>query len=401
MTVFQQFRLRALRWTAACAVAALTLTAGAAFADIGVTMTGTGPTKDAAKQDAINNAFVKILEKMRPAHGRKGQSYDWTRRLVAARPEHVIAGHYEIFETLDPQQNRGEGVWKTRIDVNMPVSAFDAAWKEAEAFVTAIGEPRVGIAMLGDWIEDTRFTPPRRRLEEPSAVAQAIKEALHRQHFQVVILEHKKVLRNAHLEFAKLNAADVSVLAQLALGQQADLLIAADAKTLGPSENRRLPGRVKWDWEAFCSASIYWSDDASELGTISGDGLGDDDNPEAGRIVSLRNAGNDIADRFLDRVFEQWSDWAFEGQVVTLTTHDANYGVSRAIKEAVMAMPGVLKVTSATTANGVSTIRFRTKLPTEAIADQLYDLDFEGFSLEINEANLRTIRATVKKTDAP
>jgi len=397
MMVLQHSKIRISRWATAVAVAAMSFTTMAAFAkNINVPMTGEGVTEAEATANALSEALTEILNELQPAHNRKGQSYDWTRRLVAARPAHVIKGHYKIAESSDPRQNRGTGLWRVRINVKMPTAAFEAAWEEAEAFVEAIGEPRVGIAMQGDWIEDTRVTPPRPRLDQPSAVAQAIKEALHGQHFQVVILEHKNVLTNSHMEFAKLNAVDTKVLAQLALGQKADLLITADAKTLGPTKSQRTAGKVKWDWKAFCSASIFWSDDASELGTISGGGLGADDNPEAGRIVSLRNAGNSIANDFLDKVFEQWSDWAFEGQVVTLTALGANYSTSRTLEKAIKAMPGILKVTSRQSLSGVTTIRFRTKLPTIVIADQLYDIEFSNFALEIDDANLRTIRARVK-----
>lgn len=390
-------RSRVVKWTAMLTIAALSFMVDATLAAITVPMTGEGATEQEATDDAIDKAFESILEKLKPAHGEKGQAYDWTRRIVAARPKHVVKGYYEIVESRDRLQNRGRGLWQVRIKVDMPKKAFDAAWQEAEAFVESIGVPTVGIAMPGDLIEDTSSTRPQTRREDGSAVAQKIKEALHEQHFHVVILDHRKILKRSHLEFAKLNAADAKALAELALSQDADLLISGDARTLGPSRKERTPGRVEWDWEAFCRASIYWSDDASELATLSEEGLGADDNREAGRILSLKNAGANLAHAFLDKVFEQWSDWAYEGGIVTLSTIGSSFSKSREIKKALKEMPDVLKITSMQTANGVTTIRFRTKRTAYSMADALDDTEFPDFGLEITETHLRTIRATVKE----
>jgi hypothetical protein len=388
---------RLLRFRVAAAVCALLCMASEGICGKGVTVTGEGVTEGEALRDAIDKAFDPLLEAYRPALGKKGQVYDWTRRVVAAGGPYVLNGHYKQLSHIRPERNPGKRVWEVTIDANLPKDVFEAAWREAEEFVESIEEPTVGIAMEGDWVEDTRFNPPTKRLEPTFAVRQAIKEALHKQRFIVKILDHTSALRETQLEFAKLDGLKLKSLTEIALRQGADLLISADARTLGPRASERTPGVTKWDWEAFCNASIFWTDDATELGTLHETGFSDGKDQQVGRIYSLQNAGENLANAFLDKVFEQWSDWAYEGGTVTLTVTGTNFSAVTKIKKVIKGLPGVIRVTSPKSAREVAEFRFRTKHTAQTMAELLDAAKFPDFRLEIDGATMRTITAAVRR----
>ncbi len=361
-----------------------------------VTASGSGNSERAATDRALQTALGKIVESYAPAHTSKGRKLAWIRRLVQAHPRHVVGTHFKTVKRNSPANDRANRQWNVTVDVNIPKAQLDSAWQEAEAFIGWIGHPTVAIFMV-DRIEDNRHRPARITTAADSDVAQQFREALHNEHFEVKVSDQVDVLKSTHGEFARLNQQDLKVITEIATRQNADIFLTGVGRTLGPTPHSRTPGRQGYDWESDAKCNMYWTDDATLIATIDADGLGEDNDPDRGRITSLKNVGNGLAPKFMDAIFREWSVWAFEGRAVTITVLGCSNDQADAIEDLIESLPesDVIEILDAQPANNTTVIRVQSKQAPRKLSRKIRKADYDGFKLEGMEARYNTIRLKV------
>ena len=382
-------------------ITAFLLCGTAARADIlHVEMSARGDSERQAIDEALRKALTAVIDQVfRPdASEARDRETRWARRLVLAHPLHVIGKrNYTVTRRRDARDDVIHGLWDVTLAVDVSEARLEELWIEAEEFLRWIGSPTVAVFITDEILDHTGHFS---RVENANSdVAQAFQEALEEEFFEVKVHQQVEALREVNHDFAKLQQKDLQVLQEIASKQSAHLFLTGVGRTIGPTVHRRTPGRSGYDWESDAKVSLFWTDDATQLATLSvARALGSDDDSLRGAISSLQNAGKALAPQFMDRVFEKWSRWAFEGRTVTITVLGCGSAQADDIEDGLEKLLDGGKITrilSFEPANGVLETRVVTKLEPRRIRRHIRDLPLDGSHLVDLETRSNSLRLKV------
>jgi hypothetical protein len=250
--------------------------------------------------------------------------------------------------------------------------------------------------MLGAEIEDNR--EPKTAQQTQSQFGQAFLEALQAEQFSVVDKLHADAKRDQKVEIGKLRDVDGVTLKQWMGEEAVEIYVVGSARAIGPIRHDRVPGQVRFDWQADAAVRMEWAESGEVIATLSElSQRKDSKDPNGGRDAALHAAGQALGKRFLDQVFAQMAVWAFEGRRVTVEVQGCGARHADAVEAVLDALEsdGAIQDLRTQIAGGSLCADMRTKASTRALEKALRGTKLEGASLAVDARGRHVLKLIV------
>jgi len=345
--------------------------------------------EEAAKKDARRNA-IESAGNVHIVSQSEVEDFALKKDIIKTRADGLI-----VAEKFGPARMDGDGVWEVELEAKVSKSKLDATWAEVAIVLEQLGHPVI-MLFFEDWIQVTQLVPgeraregemAQRRLSDPSIVGNQITRMLTDYGFEVKNAQRAAALNERDKEEAGMKG-DVELLQAYARRNGADLFLEGTAKASGPVTSRSIGDGYPtvYQWKTFGQCHAYWADSGMEfmampaLEAESASKYSGDD----GAKRALDKTGVEIGREIVFELLDKMTRRALDGSMFTLRIGNVKGRRYKDIREAIARIENVESVTQDSFDGSTLFLRVKTRLQSSDLMDAMYDLDFVGFSLELD-----------------
>lgn len=347
-----------------------------------VTVSGQGPSDDAARDDALRKALeqggrVEISSRSQV------ENFELIRDTIYSRADGIVTD-YKILE-------RGEsagGLRYCKIRAKVRKSAIASTWGEVQNVLEQTGRPGIAVYIL-ERIDGV--------IQDSSILESQIEHRLLDAGFIVYAGEQLREIARRELGDAtpEKNVPKMQAIAK-DFGTQIFITGTAQANAAGV---RELFGQPTAMYNGDAMIKMYYTDTAQLLASESlanwrGGARGFYDlSPQAGK-KALENAGKELVERCYWSVMKRWATRITAGGELILEVQGMSLPDAIRLKKKLKAIdPDKIRNVNYSMTKGIATFRIKAKMTAEVLAEHLVEDDFASL-IEIIDLKTNRIQAT-------
>ncbi|HKI98759.1 MAG TPA: hypothetical protein VKB51_09825 [bacterium] len=151
--------------------------------------------------------------------------------------------------------------------------------------------------------------------------------------------------------------------------------------------------------EASVGLDVIRTDNGQVLASDVATGKGLHINEDTAAVTALQKAADEITPKIMQQVSYLWIKEKNEGQRIEMVVKNASFGDLLNLRRALgNTVKGVRKVSQKSYRNGVGMLELESRDPTDRLAESLYETDFGGYKLNIDDVTPTTLTVTLVKT---
>jgi hypothetical protein len=385
------FRLPAVVCTVLCLVLATSVQTALADDDIvTVKVEGRGVDKESALKDALRNAVEKGgLTELASKSQVKDYALEYDIILTRA------TGLVKDYKVL--KEGQSEGIFMVEIEAKVSKKLLDATWADVAIVLKQLGRPKI-MVMFTEVIHDLERPETNREVvQTDSILGMQIERKLTKLGFKLV---NPGMMKEIDRKKAEIAAAenDAGTLKSIASGYGAAIYIRGTSRASGPQKTTAAGIDLNM-WETDVTIQGFWTETGDAIFSNSMTGVRGGSRvagPPGGR-QALEKSGAKLADASVFDMLEAWSRGTAGGvgDIIVEVRDVATVEQAIKIKKALEAVKGVEEV-SKDGAKGTVKFTVVTNLSAETFVEQMVEMKFEDFKLEIEDQKMKTIICKVK-----
>lgn len=352
-----------------------------------VTVKGVGLDKESALNDALRKAVEKGGQ-IKLYSQSKTENYVLVKDTILAQASGLVKDPKILKEGKDPL-----GGYFVQIRVKVDRKIIDATWGQVELLLKQLGRPKILVSFVERIYDTTMPAPKRERIDADSLLANKIEQLLLEKGFALVDKAQIDQIKQAKLTKATLDE-DLGTIRQLATDFGAQMYIVGHSRASGPQLTDAY-GTTLHMWETDVTLKAYWAATAAML--FAKDRQGDRSGSRApgppGAKKAIAKSGTVLAEKCLVAILQKWSKVAVSGGTIVLDVRDLTFKRMLAIHKTLKKVKGVKEVRRKWS-KPTATYEIITTDTAEVFVEKLAELEWEGFSLEIDDQKFNTITAT-------
>jgi len=350
---------------------------------------GEGISKDAALKDSLRRAIEQV--NMEIFSKTKVQDFALESDVVISRASGLVKD-YKILNEVASQ-----GLFGVDVEARISKKLMDATWGDVAILLKQLGRPKI-MVLFTEIIHDLdRKEPNREIVQFDSILGTAIERKLLNLGFKLVNPSQMKEIDKKKAEIAVMNN-DMATLRDMATRYDAQVYIKGTARASGP-EHTTAAGINLNMWETDVTIQGFWTETADEMfsNTMTGMRGGSRVAGPAGARQTLEKTGQKLAEASVSDLLESWTRGTAGGQgdVIIEVVNVADARQSITIKKALETLKGVEEVVKEG-AKGNVKYTLQTHLSADNVTEQLVDLKFNNFTLDVENQKAKTIACKVK-----
>ena len=150
--------------------------------------------------------------------------------------------------------------------------------------------------------------------------------------------------------------------------------------------------------EASVGLDVIRTDNGEVMASDVATGKGLHINEDTAAVTALQKAADEITPKIMEQVTYQWLKEKNEGQRIEMVVKGASFGDVVNLRRALgNTVKGVRKVRQKSFNNGVALLELESKDSPDRLAESLYDAEFEGFKLTIEDVTASTLTVKLVK----
>jgi hypothetical protein len=347
------------------------------------------------EKSAVNDALRKALEKgghLEIYSESHSENYQLIRDTILAR----VTGLIKDYKILRKKHDESVG-YIVEIEAKVDRKLIDATWGQVQILLQQMGKPKILVSFV-ERINDMAITPHKERVDADSLLGNKIEELLIEKGFQIVDKKQMEELKQSRLQQATIDQ-DTASLKRFAGELGAQMYIVGYARASGPDVQDAY-GVTLYMWETDVTLSAFWSETGeklfakSDVGTRSGSRAPG----PPGAKKAIEKAGEKLAWECLQSILEKWSRTAVGGGKIILEVKGLDFKRMLSLNDALKQIEGVAEVNrewhKPTAKFDIVTVH-----SAEKFAEILSDLNWPGYSIDIDDQKFNTIFASVVKSE--
>jgi len=346
--------------------------------------------------DAINRALRKAIEQAGEVDvfsKSQVENFQLIKDTVISR----AVGKITDYKVLSKQEGVG-GTCVVTVEAKVSKKLLDATWGEVEILLKQLGRPKI-MVFFAERIYDLSTPEGRRKgiLDTDSQFQVMIEQKLADVGFDLVAKEQIDAIKKTKAAEASAKN-DVAVMQAIAADYGAHMFIAGKANTTGPQVKTVYGGVTMYMWETDVTLRGYWAETAQLLfaaGTPDGwrrGGSRVDGRP--GAKQALQNTAKNLANLCVAKLLETWTRQAVSGGQIVVEVHNVSFKQMMAIQKALKKIKDITDL-NRDFKKPLAKFRIKAGISAEKLAELVAEMNFEGFSLEIEDQKFNTITCSV------
>lgn len=350
---------------------------------------GEGISKDAALKDSLRRAIEQV--NMEIFSKSKVQDFALESDVVISRASGLVKD-YKVLNEVSSQ-----GLFGIDVEARISKKLMDATWGDVAILLKQLGRPKI-MVLFNEIIHDRDLNEPNREtVQFDSILGTAIERKLLSLGFKLVNPSQMKAIDKKKAEVASMDN-DQATLRDLATSYGAQIYIKGTARASGPQHTTAAGINLNM-WETDVTIQGFWTETAEEIfsNTMTGMRGGSRVAGPAGARQALEKTGQRLAETSVTDLLESWTRGTAGGQgdVIIDVANVADVKQSITIKKALEAIKGVEEVVKEG-AKGNVKYTLQTHLSADNVTEQLVDLKFKNFTLDVENQKAKTITCKVK-----
>lgn len=350
---------------------------------------GQGISKDAALKDALRRAVEQVNTEV--FSKTKTKDFALESDLVISRANSIVKDYAVL------KEGSSQGIFNIDIEAKVSKKLMDATWGEVAILLKQLGRPKIMIIFTEIIHDQDRPDPSREVIQLDSILGTAIERKLLALGFKLVNPGQMKEIDRKKAEVAAADN-DTAALKAIASSYGAAIYIKGTSRASGPERTTAAGVNLNM-WETDVTIQGFWTETADAIfsNTMTGVRGGSRVPGAAGARQALEKTGQKLADASVYDLLEAWARGTAggAGDVVIDVSNVADIKQSILIKKALESIKGVEEVVK-DGAKGSVKYTLQTNMTAENVVENLVEIKFDGFTLDIEDQKAKTITCKVK-----